>query len=159
VARRKARDKALAPLRAALEVQLVGRVIVPRDRMWQPAGSDDSAYGGAVKHAIDDVPILVTTYRVRNVTGLTVDSLRGYVDVRAAGRDPTGVGRLSSCYFAHGAPLAPGQSTEVRCADTAARASARDSAYVGMPARDLVIDWTPTAIAFANGTALAYTGD
>jgi hypothetical protein len=27
-----------------------------------------------------------------------------------------------------------------------------------MPERDLVIDWTPTAIVFADGTSLEYAG-
>jgi hypothetical protein len=157
-ARGKARDKTLAPLRAALELQLVGRAIVPRSRALQPAGLDQTAYA-ALGTPIDDRPTLVTTWRVQNVAGLTVESLRGYVDVRDADQGPTAVGRLSICHFEHREPLTPGQSTEIRCAMTEVPASAGDSAYVGMPERDLVIDWTPTAIVFANGTSLEYTGN
>jgi hypothetical protein len=158
-ARRRERAAALAPLRAVLQVEVAGRAIMSRGRAWQPAGWDTTAYGRAATQAIDDTPVLVTTYRVRNVGSLTVQSLQGQVEVRAADRGRGGLDRLSTCFLDHRESLAPGQSTEIRCAKTDVRASAKDSAYVAMPERDLVLDWMPRAIVFENGTSLAYTGD
>ena len=159
--RRRVRDVALAPLRAALEVELVERAIVPRGRLWEIPGAEQSAYAGGTKQAIDDTPILVTTYRVRNAADRAMASLNGRVDVfRAADRHgPPGSGRLGMCFLDHRQSLSPGQTTDIRCANTDKRASADDSAYVAIPAADLVLEWTPMAIVFADGTSLEYRGD
>lgn len=158
-AREREREAALAPLRAALEVELVGREIVPRERLLTRIGPDFGADDGAAKRAIDDTPVLVTTFRLRNATRLTVDSVTGRVDVRGPDRGPPTFGMAAICFADHREPLPPGQSVEIRCANGDGGVSARDSAYLATPERDLVLDWRPTAIFFADGTSLQHRGD
>lgn len=158
-ARRRARDAALAPLRAALEVELVGREIVPRERLYTRVGPDLGASEASAKRAIDDTPVLVTTFRLRNATRLTVDSLKGRVDVRGPDRGPPLFSMLTICFLDHRETLAPGQSTDIRCVNGSGSMSVRDSAYLATPERDIVLDWKPTAIMFADGTSLEYKGD
>jgi hypothetical protein len=66
---------------------------------------------------------------------------------------------LTICVLDHREPLAPGQSTDIRCINGSGLLSARDSAYLATPERDITLDWGPTAITFADGTSLEYNGD
>ena len=155
------READLAPLRAVVEVEIVDRTIMPRGRALLPPGGDERAYvyGRAVQQPIDEAPVLVTTYRLRNAASQAIDSLSGNVMIMRPGERRSTLSWLAQCWVDNHGTLAPGQSTEIRCSNLNRLASAKDSAYVALPADSLVLEWTPKKIAFANGTSLKYSGD
>lgn len=159
-ARARERDAKLAPLRAALEAEVAERVIVARELAALPPGPFLDEYRAGTKRAIDDTPVLVTTYRLRNVSGRSIDSVKVLVEVAGAadGAGPRAE-ILSYCFLERRQPLAPGQSDDYRCTDVNRTASGRDSAFAALPVAELVVRLTPRSIAFGDGTSLTYSGD
>ena len=96
-----ARDKALAPLRDALNIVLTKREIAPLFR--------------------DGSPKLITTYRLENPSGRTIDSFKGSVGILKASQRFSHLGQLDQCYMEHNEPLTSGQTTEISCSNTNSR--------------------------------------
>jgi len=155
------REAALQPLRAALEVEIVDRAIMPRGRALLAPGMEErvSVDGRGALQAIDDVPVVVTTYRLRNAASLAIDSVTGNVAIMPVGTRRSHLEALAMCWIDNKGTLAPGQSTEIRCSNLNRTASARDSAYVAMSPDEIELEWTPKSIAFGDGTSLTYSGD
>ena len=154
------RDAELAPMRAALNVEVVERAIMSREIAVLPPGPTLDEYRAGTKRAIDDRPVLVTTYRLRNVSGRSIDSVKVLAEVVTAG-DAAGprAGILSYCFLERREQLPPGESADFRCAELTRTASASDSAFAAMPIAGLAVRLTPRSIAFGDGTALSYTGN
>lgn len=154
-AREAEREAALAPLRAALDISLVKREIVPLGELvgqplLAPNARTKAALGGS-----NDRPIMVSTYRLlNNSKAVGIQSLTANVRIRKAGSDRYALGELSSCYITHDRPIRSGESSEIRCANTNRAASEADRAYLAMPLDDLVIDWEPQRIRFNDGQEL-----
>lgn len=130
-----ARNKALKPLRDALSIALVKREIV------------DFFHDGE--------PRLVTTYRVVNTSGQTIDSFKAHVGIMKAGQHFSYIGQLDECFIEHKIPLSSGQNIEIPCGKNNFRkANEKERGYVDMTAEQLSIHWFPMLIRFANGTEL-----
>jgi hypothetical protein len=142
---RAAREAGFQPLRKALQVELVQREILPFDQV--------SGRQPMPGQAINDKPVLVNTFRLRNTSAETITQAAGSVKVRAVS-DPAALTTLADCYITRGEPIEAGQSVEMRCANLAVRASAADQEYVAMPGSTLVLTWEPQSITFASGTVL-----
>lgn len=132
-----ARNKALAPLRDALNIVLLKREIAPLFR--------------------DGLPKLISTYRVENTSGQTIDSFKASVEILKAGQQFSHLGQLGGCYIEHNQPLSSGQSTEIRCGNSnLGEASNKEREYVDMTADQLSIHWFPKLIHFSDGTELKF---
>ena len=64
--------------------------------------------------AINDAPVLVTTWLLRNTSGETITRASGSVTVRTQD-DPKSLLGIAGCYFDRTEPLPDGQLVEVRC--------------------------------------------
>lgn len=142
---RAGREAAMEPLRQALQIDLVQREILPADQV--------SGRQPAPGQAINDKPVLVTTYRLRNTSVETITQVSGSVTVRAVA-DPGSLMGLDSCFISRTDSIEAGQSIEMRCGNLAKRASAVDENYVAMPDSSVVLNWEPQSITFASGKVL-----
>ena len=140
-----AREAALAPLRDALSIELVSREILSAD-----AVSGRELIRG---QAINDSPILVTTYRLRNRTYETITDASGSVVVRTSD-DPKSLMGAARCWFQGIERLSPGQATEVRCGDIRKQVDDASKAFVALPESALILTWEPKSITFESGKVL-----
>lgn len=150
--RKAARDETLAPLRAALGVELVKREILPRGEVLQKPGER-----GGAKVAIDEMQIMVTTYRLTNTSETTIESARASVKIRKARPEMGELGILSDCWIERHEPILPGEAVEFECGNINKHASDEDRAFVAMSETDFIMEWEPREIRFADGTELKFT--
>ncbi|WP_374400145.1 hypothetical protein [Niveibacterium sp.] len=151
-ARRAERDAALAPLREAVSIDLVRREILPASEAQRDPGER-----GSVKHAqANEHDVLVTTYRLENLTNQTIRVLEATVNLRKLHPREDELGIADHCYFNRSEPLEPGAPVEVRCADLRKGVSEDDRDFVAMPGSELLIDWEPKRIRFGDGSELEY---
>jgi len=130
-----ARDKELMPLREALNIVLIKREIAPLFN--------------------DGLPKLITTYRIENTSGRTIDSFKAGVGILKAGQRFSYLAQLDECYIEHNQPLSPGENTEIRCSNVnSLKAGNKEREYVDMTADQLSIHWFPKWIHFTDGTEL-----
>lgn len=154
-AREAEREKAMAPLRAALGIQMVKREIVSRSDVVGSPLFSSLPNGRVAKRPIDPRMILMTTYRLSNDSGYTgIQSIKASVTVRKAGSSRYDLAYLESCYISNAPTIPSGTSIEVRCANLNREAGVAERAYVDMPESDLVIDWEPKQIRFSDGKEL-----
>lgn len=157
LARRAERDKALAPLRAALRVELVSREILSRSEA-SPRPVDPYAWEGReVVMPIDNSQILVETFRLTNISDDDITSLKVSIDIRKARKEPTELGMLGGCYIERSEPLLRGDSAEVRCANLNKTASDQDRAFVKMTESEFTMESVPKLIRFGSGRELKFT--
>lgn len=142
-----ARDDAFAPLRAALDIDLVKRELIWRD---QASGSQQHSTSS------DDAKVLVTTYRLQNTSDTRIVSFKASVKIRKRHRSETELGILNDCYIERDEVLDPGQTLEVRCGDLRAQVSEEGRRYAEMPGSELLIEWEPRLIRFSNGRELEF---
>lgn len=155
-AREAERDKEMAPLREALDIQLVKREILPRAQLVGAPLHSALPDGRVAKRAIDTRMVQVTTYRLLNTSGYTgIQSIKANVRVRKVGSSRYDLSPLDSCYISHISTIPTGESAEIRCANLHREAGDADRSYIDMPASDLVIDWEPKQIRFIDGKELA----
>lgn len=154
-ARMAERDAQFAPLRAVLGMQLLRREIVPRGQLLGQPDKQALPNGIVAKVAIDDTPIQITTYRLTNRSGSTIAAFKANVDIRKAHPKEAEFGSLDGCWLDHDEPLAAGASVDLPCANTNRQATSIDRAYVSMPDSELLIQWEPKLVRFADGRMLA----
>ncbi len=141
--RRAERDRLLAPLRDALELRLVARELLTQDEaLGLPADV-------RVKSADNGRRVLVVSYRLVNVSGRTIASAKGGVDVF----DDTGR-RRTHCWIDQADTLDAFAHDDVRCGNAMRTAEPDDRAFVGVPAERLTLLWEPAEIVFADGSRL-----
>jgi hypothetical protein len=143
--RRGARADAMAPLREALDIELLRREIATADSV--------SGRTPRPGQAINDRPVLVTTYRLRNTTAETITRLRASVTVRTQA-DPRSLMGAASCYIEHSEPISGGMTAEVRCGNANHSVGSAQKEFVDMPESTLVLGWEPKYIEFATGKVL-----
>ena len=159
------RDKALAPLRAALSVTVEKREIVPREELTADPKFLQEVRSRVPKRAIDSTPILMTTYRLTNTSENVIETIKLVVDIKK--RKATQKKLIESfyepslehCYMdslPQNAPLAPQASVSVRCSNIHKQASPADKAYVEMPEEELLLESSPKLIRFADGKSLEF---
>lgn len=143
------RQARLLPLRGALDVRLVRRQILTHDQLYGVAEPTTNAHGQTVKHALNDTPALVVTWRLRNTSVRTIASAKGSVELRdAEGR------RVNECWIDRAEPLASGDAAEIQCGNLNRTAGDAERAFVTTPASDLILVWEPDTIVFDDGTTL-----
>lgn len=158
------RNKALAPLRAALSVTLEKREILPREELTIHPKVLQEIRGREVKRAIDNTPISVATYRLTNTSEHVIEDIKIGIDIRKRSAVPKKLTTsfemsLEHCYIEglpQNTPLAPQASVSVRCANVNKQASAADKAFINMPEEELVLEYTPKLIRFAEGNSLEF---
>lgn len=158
------RNKALAPLRAALSVTLEKREILPREELTIDPKFLQEVRNRVPKRAIDSTPILISSYRLTNTSENVIETVKLGVDIKKRPAKPKRLIEsfelsLDHCYidgFPQNTPLAPQASVSVRCGNTNKHASSTDKAYVEMPEEDLLLEYTPKLIRFADGKSLEF---
>lgn len=158
------RNKALAPLRAALSVTLEKREILPREELTIDPKFLQEVRSRVPKRAIDSTPILMTTYRLTNTSENVIETIKLVVDIKKRPAKPKRLIEsfelgLDHCYidgFPQNAPLAPQASVTIRCGNIHKQASPADKAYVEMPEEELVLESSPKLIRFADGKSLEF---
>ncbi len=154
--RRAARDKGLEPLRAALTIQLVKREILPRT-LAVISPDLREAMVKANRVPARDTEVLLTTYRLENISGRTIESLGASVIIRKAHRRRNELGILADCHITRQDQLAPRATYEFECGNTYKPASSEDQAFVAMPDSEFIIEWEPKMIRFTDGTELKFS--
>lgn len=158
------RNKALEPLRAALSVTLEKREILPREELTIHPKILQEIRGREVKRAIDNTMISVTTYRLTNTSENAIETVKVGIDIRKRPAKPKRLIEsfelsLEHCYIdglPQNTPLAPQASVSVRCGNTHKQASAADKAFINMPEDELLLEYTPKLIRFADGKTLEF---
>ena len=153
-ARMAKRDAEFAPLRAALGMQLLRREIVPRGQLFGQPDGQALPNGTVAKVAIDDTPIQMTTYRLTNKSDSTIAAFKASIDIRKAHPKSAEFGSLDECWLDHDEPLAAGASIDLRCGNTDRQATSVERAYVNMPDSELLSQWEPKLVRFADGRVL-----
>lgn len=140
-----ARESKLEPMRKALGIELAKREIV----------TSDQAMGREARpgQALNNTPMLVTTWRLINASGDTITRASGSVTVRTTS-DPSSLMGITSCYIDHTEPIPIGQIVEVRCGGRNRQAGEAEKDFVSMPESSLVISWEPKSITLAGGTVM-----
>lgn len=142
--RRAERDRALAPLREALDLRLVKRELLTQD---EALGIDTS---GGAKRADNGDRVLVVTYRLVNTSGREIVSAKGAADVHDAGDK-----RRTHCWIDQTDRIEPFARVEVRCGNAMRNAGPDERAFVDLPADKLRLLWEPAEITFADGSRLS----
>lgn len=156
-ARKAERDKAQAPLRAALRVELLRREILPRSEVSPPPPSFTSWQGKEVVMPIDTTEVFVETFRLTNTSSDDITAIKVNIDIRKARREPTDLGMLGGCYVERNELLLRGESVEVRCANLNRTASDQDRAFVAMAESDFTVETEHRLIRFGSGDELTFT--
>lgn len=138
--RRIARDAALAPLRDAVGVRLLRRELLTAA---QVQGRPDGPAGATAR-------VLVVTYRLVNGAGRDITAVKGLVEVS----DAQGAKR-TECWLDETGALEAFAGVEVRCGNAARTAGPRDHEFAALPAQELVVDWEPSEVVFADGSRLS----
>lgn len=155
-ARKAERDKAQAPLRAALRVELLRREIMPRSEASPPPAAT-YWHGKEVVMPIDTTEVFVETFRLTNTSDEDITGLKVNIDIRKARRDPSDLGMLGGCYIDRNEPLLRGESVEVRCANLNKTASDQDRVFVAMAEGDFTVETEHRLIRFGSGNELKFT--
>lgn len=155
--RQSERDKAQAPLRAALRVELVRREIMPHSEVSPPQDAPATWHEQEVAMPVDASEVLVQTFRLTNTSDQDINGIRVNIDVRKTHREPTDLGKLGGCYIERSAILLPGESTEVRCANVNKTATDQDRAFVAMAESDFTVETEHRLIRFGSGNELKFT--
>lgn len=137
------RDRALAPLREALELRLVKRELLTQDEVVGVA-----ATAGA-KHADSSQRVLVVTWRLVNTSGRGIVSAKGAAEIRDAQGE-----RRTHCWIEQMDPIEPFARVDVRCGNAMRMASAGERALVELPAEEIRVRWEPAEIMFDDGSRL-----
>lgn len=156
LARKAERDKALAPLRAALRVELLRREILSRSELQQPAAMPTAWGAKEVVMPVDTSQVLVETFRLTNTADDDITALKVSIDIRKAKPAPTELGLLSGCYIERNEPMLRGESVEVRCANLNKLASDQDRAFVNMAESEFTMEAEPRLIRFGSGNELTF---
>lgn len=138
--RRVARDAALEPLRDAVGVRLLKRELLT---VAQIQGRPDEPVGRPER-------VLVVTYRLVNGAGRDIAAVKGLVKVN----DAQGAKR-SECWLDETGTLEAFSGIEVRCGNAMRTADPRDREFAALPVQDLVVDWEPAEVIFADGARLS----
>jgi hypothetical protein len=149
------RDQLLRPMRAAVVGELYRRDVSSARKIFSIPDGYSTRYGNDPV-AEQDKPILVTIYRVRNLTGEAIAKVSGTMEIRRARYDPaTTVSMFNSCFFdveslpPHGERLVP-------CSNVNRMFSPEDRDFVAAAAKDMHIVWSPRSVEFANGARLKF---
>jgi hypothetical protein len=138
--RRAAREQVLEPLRDAVGVRLLRReLLTVAQALGQPDGPGTRPER-----------VLVVTYRLVNGAGRDIAAVRGLVKVN----DAQGAKR-SECWFDETSTLEAFSGIEVRCGNAMRMADPREREFAALPAQDLVVDWEPAEVVFADGARLS----
>lgn len=143
--RRGTREAALEPLREALSISLLHREIETAD---QVRGREPRP-----GQAINDKPVLVTTWLLRNTSGEAILRASGSITVRTES-DPKSLMGIDGCYIDHTTPIPAGESVEVRCGNPAKGVGPGQREYVSMPETSLIVSWEPKRIELNSGRVL-----
>jgi hypothetical protein len=150
-ARAAARAAALAPLRAALDVRLLDRRVMPRSEAMQLLPPQNQM--------TDETPVLVSTYTIENVArNGNIDALKLGVNIYRLPRK-SGDASIDSCFIEHDASIGEAERIEIRCGNLNRRASDADRSYTELGDDELEIEVVPRLIRFADGSELKYDGE
>jgi hypothetical protein len=138
--RRAAREKILEPLRDAVGVRLLKRELLT---VAQALGQPDQPSTRPER-------VLVVTYRLVNAAGRDITAVKGLVKVN----DATGAKR-SECWFDETSTLEAFSGIEVRCGNAMRTADSREREFAALPAQELVVEWEPAEVVFADGARLS----
>lgn len=158
-ARKAERDSKLEPLRAALSLRLIKREIMTADEATGRSPEPAPVYPGAAKQALsplNNTQVLVSTYRLRNISNTTIDSAKVSVTIRKASPRLDELGILANCYIEHDTPLVQWDGASVRCAQLNKPATEQDRAYAAMDESQFIVDYEPRLIRFADGRELKF---
>ena len=137
------RERALLPLRDALELRLVRRELLTPD---QALGIDAS---GSAKRADNGQRVLVVTYSLVNQSGRDIASAKGAAEIRDADGK-----RRTHCWIEQADRIEPFAHADVRCGNAMRTADPGERAFVELPADALSLVWEPAEVVFADGSRL-----
>ena len=138
--RRVARDALLEPLRDAVGVRLLKRELLT---VAQLQGRPEEPVAGPER-------VLVVTYRLLNGAGRDIVAVKGSVEVR----DLAGA-RRSECWLDETRTIEAFSGIELRCGNAMRTAGPGEREFAALPAQDLVVDWEPAEVVFADGARLS----
>jgi hypothetical protein len=149
------RDQLMHPLREVAVGELAGRTTTSRREIYGiPAGAS-TRYGNDPV-AEEDKPILVTIYRVRNLTDQAIAKVTGTVEIRRARYDQSmSLGLLNSCYFTV-EDLPANGSRDVSCSNLNRFLTIEDQEFLKTAEGDMHIVWSPSRVEFADGRVLEF---
>ena len=148
-------DALMKPLRDATDGELHSRKLSSRREIFNIPQGYNTYYGDS-KVSEQDKPILVTTYRVRNLTNRAIAKVEGVVEIRAARYDKgKTLGMLNSC-FLKVESLAPHASQTQSCSNVNAGYTPGDQQFFNTDPADLHVVWYPRRVEFEDGTVLEY---
>lgn len=153
-ARMAQREATLAPMRAVLQLEMVGRELAPVSPAYGPQPRD---LHGATPALPQGELEAITRWRVRNVSSRAVTSFEGGARAYRSDSDILSPELLNHCYIEHVSLLQPGASVDVGCSDRSHDPD-RDRGNLALPASMIRVDWMPRRIAFTDGTELKYDG-
>lgn len=158
------RDSAYAPLREVTSVSLLRREVLPASQAAVLRAEPDTpramlaeraaATQVIVKHGGVEDEVFLVTYRLRNLTTRTLESVRGAVNIVKAHPSPTELPTLTGCYFTQ-EQLLPRDHIDFQCSSQGGP-KADERAFVNMPADGFNLEWRPQEIRFRDGEVLKY---
>lgn len=143
------RDAALAPLRDAVEADVVrAEVLSPRE-LAAPADPD-----ATVKRALpsDEATVFVVTVALHNAGSKAISGVQGSLEAH----DREAYLPLDLCWVDIGAAatIEPASRIEIRCANPNRHASDQQRAFVDDASGRFTVAWYPKRVVFADGTQL-----
>jgi hypothetical protein len=148
-ARETERDAAMAPLREAIEADVVRAEVLSPRQLAEPPDAD-----AAMKQALpsDDATVFAVTVSLHNLTSKTIVGVQGALEAR----QPDAYLPLQLCWVDVGEreQIEPASRVEVRCGNPARQASDEERAFKDDDSGRFTVSWKPKSVVFSDGTRL-----